>query len=75
VTDLSRKRRDERRAVEEGGGGVSEGFELAETDLIAHASHGDSGSTSEILRDAGMEEEAASGDAVYGEADDEHLPD
>lgn len=29
------------RAVLEGGGGVAEGFELAEEDLIEHASHGD----------------------------------
>jgi hypothetical protein len=29
------------RAVREGGGGESEGFEQAEDDLIEHASHGD----------------------------------
>lgn len=29
------------RAPLEGGGGVAEGFELAEDDLIEHASHGD----------------------------------
>jgi hypothetical protein len=29
------------RAPLEGGGGVAEGFELAEEDLIEHASHGD----------------------------------
>jgi hypothetical protein len=68
--DLWRRRRQERQAVDEAGGGVSEGFELAEEELIEHASHGDSLSTSEILRNAGREE-AETSDAVYGEADDE----
>ena len=68
--DLWRRRRKERQAVDEAGGGVSEGFELAEEELIEHASHGDSLSTSEILRNAGREEPETS-DAVYGEADDE----
>lgn len=68
--DLWWRRRQERKAVEEAGGGVSEGFELAEEELIEHASHGDSLSTSEILRNVGREEPETS-DAVYGEADDE----
>ena len=72
--DLNARRREERRAVEEAGGGVSEGFELAEEDLIEHASHGDDVSASRILRDAGTLDEEQSG-AVYGEADEEHLPD
>jgi len=72
--DLERRRRGERQAVDEAGGGVSEGFELAETDLIEHASHGDSLSTHRILGDAGLEEAEAT-DAIYGEADDAHLRD
>ena len=40
-SDLARRRHEERRAVEEAGGGESEGFELAEHDLIEHASQGD----------------------------------
>jgi hypothetical protein len=72
--DLWTRRREERRAVDEAGGGVSEGFELAEADLIEHASHGDSLSTSAILRDTGLEEPEPT-DAVYGEADDAALPD
>jgi hypothetical protein len=72
--DLWRRRREERKAVDQGGGGVSEGFELAETDLIEHASHGDSLSTSAILRHAGLEEPETT-DAVYGEADDARLRD
>jgi hypothetical protein len=71
--DLAARRREERRAVEEAGGGESEGFELAEQDLIEHASHGDEHAPSRIMRDAGRDEELA--DAVYGEADSEHLDD
>jgi len=71
--DLAERRRQERLAVEEAGGGESEGFELAEHDLIEHASHGDEHSASRILRDASPEEEQAN--AVYGEADEEHLSD
>ena len=77
LDDLSLRRREERRAVEEAGGGVSEGFERSEEELIAHASHEDGGSTSAILRDAGRPEleEIEDGDAQYGEADQERLPD
>jgi hypothetical protein len=71
--DLARRRREERRAVEEAGGGESEGFELAEAELIEHASHGDEHTPSRIIQDAGPAEETA--DAVYGEADSEHLSD
>lgn len=60
--------------MDEAGGGVSEGFELAEGDLVDHASHGDEVSTLRIFRDAGtLGEERI--DAVYGEADGEQLPD
>lgn len=41
--DLEERRAEEQRAVSEGGGGQSEGFELAEEELIEHASHGDPG--------------------------------
>jgi len=71
--ELAKRRSEERRAVEEAGGGESEGFELAEHDLIEHASHGDEHSTMRILRDAEPEEELT--DAVYGEADEEKLSD
>ena len=73
-SDLEARRREEWRAVEEAGGGVSEGFELVEYDLVEHASHGDELSASRIIRDAGTLDEEES-DAVYGEADGEHLPD
>jgi len=59
--------------VDEAGGGESEGFELAEHDLIDHASHGDEHTPARIMRDAGPDEDSA--DSVYGEADSEHLDD
>jgi hypothetical protein len=71
--DLEARRLEERRAVEEAGGGEAEGFELAEEELIEHASHGDEHSTMPILRDAGEDEEPL--DTEYGEADEEHKPD
>lgn len=71
--DLARRRREERRAVEEAGGGEAEGFELAEAELIEHASHGDEHTPARIVRDAGPAEERC--DATYGEADDEALSD
>jgi len=43
ILGLAARRREERRAVDEAGGGVSEGFELAERELVDHASHGDDG--------------------------------
>ena len=46
--------RQERAAVEEAGGGESEGFELAEQELIEHASHGDEHSPTRIIRDAAL---------------------
>jgi len=67
------RHREERRAVEEAGGGESEGFELAEQELIEHASHGDEHTPSRILRDAEPPEELT--DAVYGEADEETIRD
>jgi hypothetical protein len=73
ILELAERRRLERSAVEEAGGGESEGFELAEQELIEHASHGDEHTPARILRDAGPEEEPAS--SVYGEADEEHQPD
>lgn len=67
------RHREERRAVEEAGGGESEGFELAEQDLIDHASHADDKVPTRILGQARRAE--AETDAVYGEADEEHKPD
>ncbi len=71
--DLDARRREERRAVEEAGGGESEGFELAEQELIEHTSHGDEHTPSRIMRDAAAESELE--DRVDGEADQEHQAD
>jgi len=73
LLSLEERRRLERVAVDEAGGGESEGFELAEQELIEHASHGDEHTPARIIRDAGPDEEQDS--AVYGEADEEQLPD
>jgi hypothetical protein len=71
--DLEQRRRKEREAVEEAGGGQSEGFELAEQELIDHTSHGDGHTPARIMRDAAGESEAD--DTTYGEADEEHKAD
>jgi hypothetical protein len=73
LLELAERRRKERLAVEEAGGGEAEGFELTEQELIAHASHGDEQTPARIMYDAGPDEEAAS--SVYSEADEEHLAD
>ena len=52
---FSKRHREERRPVDEAGGGVSEGFELTEQDLIKHASHGDDRGTASILSHIGLE--------------------
>jgi len=65
------------RAVEEGGGGESEGFELAEAELEQHASHGDDHAARRIIEDAGLLDEGETEDshAPDGEADEESDPD
>jgi hypothetical protein len=73
LMDPDERHREERRAVEEAGGGESEGFELAEQDLIENASHGNEHTPSRIMQDAGDEEESS--DSVYGDADSEHQED
>ena len=72
--ELEERRRESRRAVDEAGGGESEGFELAEQELIEHASHGDGHTPSRIMRDAANEDPPRD-DAQYGEADAEHKGD
>jgi hypothetical protein len=80
IDELEMRRREARRAVEEAGGGESEGFELAEQELIEHASHGDEHTPTRIMLDAASERETAgpaegeADEGVYGEADEEHKP-
>ena len=52
----------------EAGEGESEGFDVAEADLIRHAEHGDQHGTDPILRDAAGFD-APEADGVYDEAD------
>jgi hypothetical protein len=58
----------------EAGEGESEGFDLAEADLIEHAEHGDQHGTGPIWRDAAgfdAAEDPELDHEVYGAADDE----
>ena len=60
---------------------MSEGFELAEQELIEHTSHGDEHTPHRITLDAASEressgpEESGGDEDIYGEADEEHKPD
>ena len=65
IHDLELRRREARRAVDEAGGGEAEGFELAEQELIEHASHGDEHNTTPIMRDSeNVSEERAAADGA-----------
>jgi hypothetical protein len=81
IDELERRRREARQAVDEAGGGESEGFELAEQELIEHASHGDQHTPTRIMLDAASQRETAgpvegqADEGVYGEADEEHKAD
>jgi hypothetical protein len=58
--------------VIDAGGGVAEGFEQSEAELIDNATHADDGGTERILEDAfDPEDEVDRG--VYGEADEEDV--
>jgi hypothetical protein len=61
--------------VEEAGGGVAEGFEQAEEDLIENASHGDGTGNPEFDAIDNENVEAERSTAEYGEADQEDTPD
>jgi hypothetical protein len=59
----------------EAGEGESEGFELAERDLIDHSSHGDQHGTAAITRDAAGFDDPEDAGSEYGEADEEEIQD
>jgi hypothetical protein len=59
-----------RQPVEEAGGGVAEGFEQAEQDLIENASHGDGTGDPETDAIDNENVEAERSTAEYGEADE-----
>ena len=67
--ERSERKREEQRPVEEGGGGVSEGFEQAEQELIENAEHRDG--SGDPLADRFTPEETDTGKhTAYGEADE-----
>lgn len=59
------------RPLVEAGEGEAEGFELAEEELIEHASHGDQQSAHAILRDQGADEDPLAAEQTDAEADEE----
>lgn len=61
------------RAVEEAGGGEAEGFEMAQADLVANATHAD-GHGAPLLDRIDEEGDDAAADPVYGEADEARPP-
>src|SRR4051794_11402858 len=62
--------------VYEAGGGESEGFEMAEEELIEHSEHGPARPEVEVhVREEEGFEESPPDREVYGEADDEQSPD
>jgi hypothetical protein len=63
------RHREERRPVEEAGGGESEGFEQAEELLQEHASHGDDGPDPGHLAGEPEDPQAAP-HSEYGDADE-----
>ena len=65
---------EEMRPLEEAGQGESEGFELAEQDLIDNASHSND-STPDPTHLAGEPEDPEAAEAEHGEADEEQEPD
>jgi hypothetical protein len=74
---LMQRRRAEQAPLDEAGEGESEGFELAEQELVDHASHGDQHGTAPIIADARTGEDLPEppDGALYGEADEEQKPD
>jgi hypothetical protein len=65
----------EMQAVEEAGGGVAEGFEQAEQDLIENASHGDGAGNPAANAIDNEHAEADRSTAEYGEPDEVDAPD
>ena len=65
----------ERQPVEEAGGGVAEGFEQAERDLIENATHGEGAGDPEADAIDNENVEAEGSTAEYGEADEPQATD
>ncbi|MDW5597995.1 hypothetical protein VSS74_26810 [Conexibacter stalactiti] len=62
------------RPLAEAGEGEAEGFELAEEELVEHATHGDQQSAHAVLHDQGSDEDPRAADQVDAEADEEQKP-
>jgi hypothetical protein len=75
INDPDEKKDPAMQPVEEAGGGVAEGFEQAEEDLIENASHGDGAGDPELDAIDNENVEAERSTAEYGEADEEDTPD
>ena len=75
INDPDEKNDPAMEPVEEAGGGVAEGFEQAEEELIENASHGDGTGNPEVDAIDNENEEAERSTAEYGEADDEQPDD
>jgi hypothetical protein len=60
------------RVIREGGEGESEGFELAEEELVANASHDPDGHGNPLL-DRIDEDTVEEPDVTYGDADEENV--
>jgi len=70
INDPDEKNDPAMEPVEEAGGGVAEGFEQAEEELIENASHGDGAGNPEADVIDNENAEAARSTAEYGEADE-----
>jgi hypothetical protein len=75
LADLEGRRREAWRSVREAGGGEQDGFEMAEDELIEHASHGDEHNPAKIFQDATDDEAERPPEETYGEPDEENKPD
>jgi hypothetical protein len=75
INDPDEKNDPAMQPVEEAGGGVAEGFEQAEEELIENASHGDGAGDPEADAIDNENVEAERSTAEYGEADEEDTPD
>ena len=70
IQDPDEKNDPAMKPVEEAGGGVAEGFEQAEEDLIENATHGDGIGNPEADAIDNESIEAEESTAEYGEADE-----
>lgn len=59
------------RPLVEAGEGEAEGFELAEEELVEHATHGDQQSAHAVIHDAGRDEDPLAAEQTDAEADSE----